>query len=321
MVSLAQKKGKDMTDQRKSSTTWLFTKTSLFTLLVPGSVVVLLPYLFLDDVSLGAIDFLGLGLLGLPPLVLGAALYLRCAYDFAWSGRGTPLPLDAPSKLVISGPYRYSRNSMYIGILAILAGEALLYRDLGLLYFLLGMTILFNIIIFAYEERVLRRQFGEAYDRYCQAVPRWIPNWSGLKTLYRGSFLKVGVFMLVGGVVVHVLRLSFDLVPITNMPDSAHAFLVVLPAYTLFGCIVYARRMNLAAVHLKIIFALFFALLSITLVMHVYSLVAHTNDWLGIFPMWYSVVAVILYSSFAFFLKTRTVQMVNSSSYSFQETD
>ena len=46
--------------------------------------------------------------------------------------------------------------------------------------------------------------------------------------------------------------------------------------------------------------------------MHIYSLVAHTNSWLGIFPMWYSVVAVLLYSGFAVFLKTRTVQMVRS---------
>ncbi len=296
-----------MIDRHKSSTAWLFAKASLFTLLVPGSVVVLVPYLFLADLSLSAIDFLGVGLLGLPPLVLGAALYLRCAYDFAWSGRGTPLPIDAPSQLVISGPYRYSRNAMYVGILTILAGEALLYRDLQLLFYLLGMTVLFNIIIFGYEERVLRRQFGEAYARYCETVPRWIPNWSGLKTLYMGSFLKVGVFLLAAGVVVHLLRLSFNWIPITQMPVSAHAFLVVLPAYTVFGCIVYARRMNLAAVYQKVIFALILVLLLITMVMHFYSLVAHTNKWLGIFPMWYSVVAVLLYTSFAIFLKTRTV--------------
>ena len=86
-----------MIDRRKSPTVWLFFKASLFTLVVPGTVVVLVPYLLLADASLGAIDFLGMGLLGLPLLVLGATLYLRCAYDFAWSGRGTPLPIDPPS--------------------------------------------------------------------------------------------------------------------------------------------------------------------------------------------------------------------------------
>ena len=79
-----------MNDRRKSLTAWLLAKASLFTLLVPGTVVVLVPYLLLADASLGAIEFLEMGLLGLPLLVLGAALYLRCAYDFVWSGRGTP---------------------------------------------------------------------------------------------------------------------------------------------------------------------------------------------------------------------------------------
>ena len=257
-----------MIDHRKSATAWLFTKASLFTLLVPGTVVVLLPYLLLADASLGAIDFLGIGLLGLLPLVLGAALYLRCAYDFVWSGRGTPFPIDPPSQLVMSGPYRYSRNPMYVGVLAILAGEALLYSDLRLLYFLLAMTVLFNIFILGYEERALGRQFGEAYARYCEAVPRWIPNWSGLKALYMRTFLKVGSFLLAGGVVVHVLRLSTWGTDITQMPDSIHAIRVVLPAYTVFGCIVYARRINLADVHQKVIFALILVLLFTTMVMH-----------------------------------------------------
>ena len=310
-----------MIDRRKSSTAWLFTKASLFTLVVPGTVVALVPYLLLADASLGAIDFLGMTLLGLPLLVLGAALYLRCAYDFVSSGRGTPLPIDPPVQLVMSGPYRYSRNPMYVGILIILAGEALLYSDLRLLFFLFAMTVLCNIFILGYEERALGRQFGEAYGRYCEAVPRWFPNWSGLTTLYRGTFLKVGSFMLAGGVVIHVLHLSFRGIPITQMPDSIHTVLVVLPAYTLFGCIVYARRINLARVYQKVIFALILVLLFTTMVMHFYSIVAHTNRWLGIFPMWYSVVAVLLYSGFAIFLKTRTVQMVSSGSTSLGESD
>ncbi len=297
-------------DRRKSPTSWLFGKASLFTLLVPGTVVVLVPYLLLADASLGAIDFLGMALLGLPLLGLGAALYLRCAYDFVRSGRGTPLPIDPPIQLVMSGPYRYSRNPMYIGILAILAGEVLLYGDLPLLFFLLAMTVLFNIFILGYEERALGRQFGEAYARYCETVPRWIPNWSGLKALHLGTFLKVGSFMLAGGVVIHVLRLSIGL-PVIQTPVSIHVLLVVLPAYTLFGCIVYGRRIDLARVYQKVIFALIIILLFITLVMHFYSLVTHDNRWLGIFPMWYSVVAVLLYSSFALFLKTRTVQMAS----------
>jgi len=296
-----------MIDRRKPGTSWLFAKASLFTLVVPGTVVVLVPYLLLADASLGAVDFLGMALLGLLPLVLGAALYLRCAYDFVWSGRGTPAPIDPPVELVISGPYRYSRNPMYIGVLAMLAGEALLYLDLRLLSFLVVMAVIFNVFVLGYEERALGRQFGDGYARYCEAVPRWIPRWSGLKALYRGTFLKVGIFVFAGGVVAHVLRLSVGL-PVTQTPVSIHTLLVVLPAYTGVGCIVYARRINLAGLRQKIILGLIIGLLFITAVMHLYSVVAHDSRWLGIFPMWYSVVAVIVYGGFALFLKTRTLE-------------
>ena len=111
-----------MIDHRKPGTTWLFVKASVFTLVVPGAVVVLVPYLLLTDASLGAIDVFGMSLLGLPLIIVGAALYLRCAYEFILSGRGTPAPIDPPVHLVSTGPYRYSRNPMYIGALVILIG-------------------------------------------------------------------------------------------------------------------------------------------------------------------------------------------------------
>lgn len=284
----------------------LFVKASVFTLVVPGTVVILVPYFLLADASLGAIDVNGMSLLGLLPTLLGILLYFRCAYDFVVSGRGTPAPIDPPLELVVSGPYRYCRNPMYLGILAILGGETILYRALPLLYFLLALAAGFHIVIVSYEERALRHQFGKAYTRYCETVPRWIPDLSSLRVLYRKTFLKVGTFVLAAGVLAHILRLSAGL-PVVETPVSVHAFLVVLPAYAVFGCIVYSRQIKLAGVHHKIIFALIIALLLTTAVMHIYSIVARDNEWLRIFPMWYSATAVIVYGGFAHFLKTRTL--------------
>ena len=280
-----------MIDRRKSGTSWLFAKASLFTLVVPGTVVVAVPYLLLADASLGAIDFLGIGLLGLLPLVLGIALYLRCAYDFAWSGRGTPLPIDAPSHLVTSGPYRYSRNPMYVGILAILAGEALLYSDLHLLYFLLAMTVLFNIFILGYEERALGRQFGEAYARYCEAVPRWIPDWSGLKALYYKTFARVALLPYVGGTIIHILRLIYDF-PIEQMPNAVHWVVVVIGGYAGVGLIVFANRVPFENLWDKVGYGLLIFHLDGSVVFHAYILIAGSNDVLRIFPYWYSFLAV-----------------------------
>ena len=53
--------------RRKSGPAWLFAKASLFTLVVPGTVVVLVPYLLMANTSLGAIDFLGMALMGVAP--------------------------------------------------------------------------------------------------------------------------------------------------------------------------------------------------------------------------------------------------------------
>ena len=75
-----------MVDHREPGTAWLVLKASVFTLVLPGSVVVLVPCLLLADASLGAIDVLGISLLGVLPIILGTALYLRCAYDFIVSG-------------------------------------------------------------------------------------------------------------------------------------------------------------------------------------------------------------------------------------------
>ena len=293
-----------MSDSLNSRTTWLFVKVTVFTLLVPGSVVGLVPYLLLEDPSLAAVDLLGFGFLGVLPVVLGFALYLRCAYGFILTGRGTPAPIDPPTQLVTDGPYRYCRNPMYISIMSIIAGEALLYRDAALLYFLLALFAGFHAFVIGYEERALNRRFSETYVRYCEAVPRWVSNWAELKTLYRLSFLKVGAFVLTAGVVAHVIHITIGL-PLTQMPVSLHAVLVVLPSYAVFGCIIYARQIELDGVLRKITFALVTGLLVTTVVMHLYSILAQDSEWYGIFPMWYSVMAIFIYAGFALFLKNR----------------
>ena len=195
---------------------------------------------------------------------------------------------------------------MFVGILTILVGESLLYNHLPLVYFLSGMAVFFHISIVGYEERTLRRRFGDAYNRYCETVPRWIPGWSSLTAIYKKTFLKVGAFVLMAGVIVHVLRLSVGM-PMSETPIAVHTLLVVLPGYAVFGLIVYSRQIDLAGIHRKIIFALIIGLFLSTVVMHVYSIAARNNEWYGFFPMWYSVLAVIMYGGFAYFLKTRTI--------------
>ena len=58
-------------------------------------------------------------------MAIGGLIMLKCVWDFAWTGRGTPAPFDPPRRLVITGLYRYVRNPMYVGMGVFLVGEAL----------------------------------------------------------------------------------------------------------------------------------------------------------------------------------------------------
>lgn len=151
---------------------------SLFwTILVPGTVTLLIPYLIVTRwwpttlVSWNVAQFLSL-----IPTVLGAAILLHCIWSFAVLGRGTLSPLDAPRRLVVQGLYRYVRNPMYVGVLMILSGEALLFESVALLAYAVGWFVWINLVIIFYEEPGLRSRFGASYERYSRAVGRWLPG-------------------------------------------------------------------------------------------------------------------------------------------------
>jgi protein-S-isoprenylcysteine O-methyltransferase Ste14 len=155
-------------------------KTALFTVLVPGTVTILVPYYLLSSRTNG--PPLNSGVLryfGVLPIIGGALVYLRCAWDFAIGGRGTPAPVDPPTELVVRGLYRYVRNPMYIGVALLILGEAAFFRARILFEYAVIAFIFFHLFVLLYEEPTLRRKFGESYDRYCRSVPRWIPRMGG----------------------------------------------------------------------------------------------------------------------------------------------
>jgi len=116
--------------------------------------------------------------LGWIVVVIGAAIALPCFWAFAWRGFGTPAPWDAPRKLVISGPYRFVRNPMYVGMGIAMIGFAIVFPRLTriMLGELLVFVIAVSIFVMAYEEPALRRAFGDDYADYCRNVRRWIPR-------------------------------------------------------------------------------------------------------------------------------------------------
>jgi protein-S-isoprenylcysteine O-methyltransferase Ste14 len=77
---------------------------------------------------------------------------------------------------VAVGPYRWVRNPIYIGAFLIVTGEAWLFVSVPLLAYDLALGLGFHLLVVAYEEPSLRRRFGEEYERYRRAVPRWVPR-------------------------------------------------------------------------------------------------------------------------------------------------
>jgi protein-S-isoprenylcysteine O-methyltransferase Ste14 len=151
----------------------LLIKNLLFTFLVPGTVAVLVPYSLSRDATVGSMLFL------VPASLLylvGGAIYSWCVWDFASFGRGTPAPIDAPKKLVARGLYRYTRNPMYVGVLTVLLGWVVLYRDPQILVYATFVAAAFQGFVLFYEEPHLTRVFGDEYLVYKQRVGRWWPR-------------------------------------------------------------------------------------------------------------------------------------------------
>jgi protein-S-isoprenylcysteine O-methyltransferase Ste14 len=151
-------------------------KTLVFTILVPGTVLGLVPRWLLGGFSgpeSGPLTWLGILI-----LVLGAGIYFRCAWEFAVRGLGTPAPIAPTKFLVTTALHRYVRNPMYIGVFGVLLGEMVTFRSVALLEYAAFFCVAVQLFVIFYEEPTLCRQFGESYEEYRRSVPRWIPTWS-----------------------------------------------------------------------------------------------------------------------------------------------
>jgi protein-S-isoprenylcysteine O-methyltransferase Ste14 len=111
-------------------------------------------------------------------LLLGAGLLLAesCVALLLGQGRGSQAPFDATRRLVTRGPYRFTRNPMALGFLAMLAGLALALASPAVGVYTLVAAAAVHALIVRREEPALRARFGPAWDAYAREVPRWIPR-------------------------------------------------------------------------------------------------------------------------------------------------
>jgi protein-S-isoprenylcysteine O-methyltransferase Ste14 len=109
-----------------------------FVLLLPGTVAGYVPFRILSAADQVRVPELSLSSAGASIVAIaGAVVLLRCVWDFFAKGRGTLAPIDPPRVLVVSGLYRFTRNPMYNGVLALILGEAWLFGSMSLLKYAL----------------------------------------------------------------------------------------------------------------------------------------------------------------------------------------
>ena len=113
-------------------------------------------------------DYIGWGLID-----AGVLLMFWAGLLMLWR-KTTVNPYGKPAKLLEEGPFRFSRNPIYLADSLIYCGIALLWSSLWpwLLLPVLIYSMQHGVIV--HEERLLTRLFGEAYGNYCQRVRRWL---------------------------------------------------------------------------------------------------------------------------------------------------
>ena len=165
---------------RKSNAIW---GSALFFAVAPTTLAGLIPWWitrwefrppFFDLDATRAVGIL-LIVAGLPGLVDSFA-------RFALQGLGTPAPIAPTQNLVVTGLYRYVRNPIYIAVVAVILGQAILFGDWRLMIYGGLMWLAFHAFVLAYEEPVLAETFGAQYEEFRANVPRWIPRLSPWRT-------------------------------------------------------------------------------------------------------------------------------------------
>jgi len=154
--------------------------SAVFLALAPGVVAGLIPWLLTGwqmEAAPVVVRIAG-GLL----IAVGFAYLLRAFARFVVEGLGTPAPIAPPERLVVGGVYRYVRNPMYLAVGGTIVGQALLLGQSVLLAYAAAVGAVFIGFVRLYEEPTLSEQFGDSYDEYRRAVPRWLPRlhpWEG----------------------------------------------------------------------------------------------------------------------------------------------
>jgi protein-S-isoprenylcysteine O-methyltransferase Ste14 len=111
---------------------------------------------------------------------LGAIVFAPAPALVAWAistmtRAGSNVPTRLPTTTIVeTGPYRFTRNPIYLGMVLGLIGLAISFNSLWLLMMLVPFALVIRYGVITREEAYLERKFGDVYRRYCALVRRWL---------------------------------------------------------------------------------------------------------------------------------------------------
>ena len=178
-------------------------RTALAVLALPGIVAFLIPLLLGLSMPADA-SFRWVALLFVLP---GTVLLVWCVREFHVRGHGTVAPWDPPRHLVASGPFRLSRNPMYLAVGLILIGWALGFQSFALLIYTLGVMAAFHLRVVRAEEPALTRAYRDEWTRYRRQVPRWVFRARRAVLLF---WIAVALALPVGGLIYEAYADAMD---------------------------------------------------------------------------------------------------------------
>ena len=149
--------------------------SAVFLVAAPGVVAGLVPW-WLTGWHTGASYPVPVRAAGAVVVTAGAAVLLGAFAQFAAEGLGTPAPVAPTERLVVRGLYRYVRNPMYLAVLAVISGQALVLGRPVLLGYAAAAGATFAAFVRWYEQPALARRYGAQYEAYRQTVPGWWPR-------------------------------------------------------------------------------------------------------------------------------------------------
>lgn len=129
---------------------------------------------WLGGKALGVAPLFQSALAGWPVVALGFAISASGRFAFARAGTEALPVSEKNSALVTTGPFRFTRNPMYLGILVVTVGLAVVVGVAAAYAAPIAFFFFVNFISIPYEEEKMERQFGEAYRNYKARVRRWI---------------------------------------------------------------------------------------------------------------------------------------------------